>query len=83
MSSDLGHVLSLRRMSWSVEYSTPVPEMGYMLWQSEEDERTPTNGTRLIDWGTWADTTQYEGEYLREINTTIINMLVAVRDAIQ
>jgi hypothetical protein len=83
LSSDLGHTLLLRRITWPNISTSPLPEMGYMLWRSEEDGRALGDATRLSGWGTWADDTYFEGSYIRNMSTTVINMLIAVRDAIQ
>ncbi|KAG8737734.1 hypothetical protein FRC10_007891 [Ceratobasidium sp. 414] len=64
-----------------VEYM-PLPELGSMEWGSPLDDRAPTDRSWLKSWKTYTDGIWYEGVYIHSISITIVNMFVAIRDAI-
>ncbi|KAG9121466.1 hypothetical protein FRC07_002575, partial [Ceratobasidium sp. 392] len=84
LGSDLIRVMCMRRYTWGYVSTAPVPEAGYIAWDPGVDYRAPTDESRFDGtWGTYADGFWYPGDYIRLMNITIINMFVAIRDAIQ
>ncbi|KAG8737728.1 hypothetical protein FRC10_007885 [Ceratobasidium sp. 414] len=63
-------------------YASTVPELGSMEWDSRLDDRAPTDRSWLKSWKTYTDGIWYEGVYIHSISTTIVNIFVAIRDAI-
>ncbi|KAG9076420.1 hypothetical protein FRC06_009516 [Ceratobasidium sp. 370] len=86
LGSDLIRAMWMRKVTWfhvnDTVNQSPVPELGYMSWDPELDARLPTDASRL-SWRTYTEGYWYEGNYVRTINATIVNMFVAIRDAIQ
>ncbi|KAG8795615.1 hypothetical protein FRC12_011961 [Ceratobasidium sp. 428] len=85
MGSDLIRTMWMRKVTWfsvnDTANQSPVPELGSMSWDSEPDGRSPTDPSRL-SWRTYTEGYWYDGNYVRTINATIVNVFVAVRDAI-
>ncbi|KAG8710461.1 hypothetical protein FRC08_017130 [Ceratobasidium sp. 394] len=86
LASDLIGTMFMRKVTWfhinSTTNQSPVPDLGSMEWDSRLDDRTPTDDSRLKSWKTYTDGVWYQGNYVRAINATIINMFVAIRDAV-
>ncbi|QRW13286.1 hypothetical protein RhiLY_12285 [Ceratobasidium sp. AG-Ba] len=85
LATDLIHMMWMRKVTWfhinDTANQSPVPELGSMSWDSRPDSRLPTDPSRL-NWGTYTEGYWYKGNYVRTINTTIVNMFLAMRDAI-
>ncbi|KAG9128579.1 hypothetical protein FRC07_000012 [Ceratobasidium sp. 392] len=87
LSSDLIRTMWMRKVTWFYVNTTspqpPVPELGSLAWDAEIDDRAPLDESRLDQsWKTYVDGYWYEGVYVRGISTTIVNVFVALRDAI-
>jgi hypothetical protein len=54
-----------------------------MVWDSGLDARIPTDPTRITRWKTYTKGFWYEGNYILTLNSSIINVFVAIRDAIK
>ncbi|KAG8790127.1 hypothetical protein FRC12_012731 [Ceratobasidium sp. 428] len=83
LGSDLLQTLWMRVDTWgpinngSQVPVPPVPDIGYMSWD-------PTNPSNPFELGAYRDGhPTVDDSYIRPINTTIVNMFVAIRDAIQ
>ncbi|QRW13344.1 hypothetical protein RhiLY_12343 [Ceratobasidium sp. AG-Ba] len=82
MSSDLIRAMIMRRISYNFTDQYDVPELGSLSWDSNFDPRPPTNRSRIIGTGTYLNGYWTGGSYLRPMNATIINVFLAIRDAI-
>ncbi|KAF8607422.1 hypothetical protein BDV93DRAFT_520288 [Ceratobasidium sp. AG-I] len=80
---DVVQALLMQYGLWRFRLPTvPVPETGYLIWDSREDERDLLDPTRIVGAAIYSDSYWFGGGYLIDINATIINLLVSVRDAI-
>ncbi|QRV84666.1 hypothetical protein RhiJN_26730 [Ceratobasidium sp. AG-Ba] len=64
LGADLIHVMWMRKDTWHLVSSdpddlTPIPELGYMSWDSRNDSRPPNDSSRL-SWGTYVEGIWYE-----------------------
>ncbi|KAG8693968.1 hypothetical protein FRC09_010147 [Ceratobasidium sp. 395] len=85
LGHDLITIMWMRKRTWFILFpeATPVPEAGYVTWNSQMDLLNPTHPDRLHSWQTYTEGFWYKGEYISVLNTTIANIFVAVRDAIK
>ena len=84
LGSDVVQALYMQYELWRVRMPTvPIPERGYFGWDSREDERSPLDPTRMLDSAIYSNSYWLSGGYLMDINATIVNILISVRDAIQ
>jgi hypothetical protein len=86
LGSDLIRAMVVRKSTWwlvNTTASSPVPELGYMAWDSGLDARIPTDPTRITGWKTYTEGFWYDGNYIRTLNASVINVFVAIRDAIK
>ncbi|KAG8790875.1 hypothetical protein FRC12_010799 [Ceratobasidium sp. 428] len=85
LASDLIRTMVMRKVTWlqTGPNQPPVPELASIAWDPELDDQAPTNISRLGgSWKTYRDGYWSEGVYVRDIRTTIVNVFVALRDAI-
>ncbi|QRV98708.1 hypothetical protein RhiJN_26727 [Ceratobasidium sp. AG-Ba] len=88
LGSDLLRVMLKRKTIWAVsnqtgiQVSSTVPELAFMSWDPKPNGCSPTDMSRF-DSKTFLNGDLSDNSGISAMNTTVVNMFIAVRDAIQ